>query len=267
MRRLKHGTWTRPLKRALLLRRTFTAQLKDGVETLVTNVKDVFHKNEAFYQVDKPLPQTGEVSLISPALKAVYEDWKHPAFANATAVHQAFEKGIKIHGEEKAIAYWESRKSELLQGYNQDLAKIEKELESSLFNCRSDQWKNQARTWAKENPLRVLDLIQKLKEDAPKQETSVPVKPTTQAPKINPTEEKYLQFKALHGVLKDNPNSPASFKEDLKRLGKELYQDKDFMNNLKLLERNEAKNIERINQERTQERQRSLERDRGGLSM
>lgn len=247
--------------------KTLVTHIKDGVENLVTKVKDAFHKNEAFYQFDKPLTQTGEVSVISSALQAVYEDWKHPAFANAAAIHQAFEKGLKIHGEAKAIAYWESRKSELLHQYDQGLAKVEKELGSALFNCRSNQWKDQARGWAKENPTRVLSLIQKIKDDASKRDRIIPATSISQAPQINPTEEKYLRFKALHGVLKDNPNPDAPYQEDLKRLGKELYQDKEFMKNLKLIERNEAKNIERIVQEKLQERQRTLELDRGGLSL
>lgn len=244
--------------------KTFVTHIKDGVETLVTKVKDAFHKNEAFYQVDRPLTQTGEVSVISPTIQAVYEDWKHPAFANATAINQAFEKGLKIHGEDKAITYWENRKAGLFQNYQQDLAKIEKELGSSLFNCRPEQWKDQAREWAKENPSKVLNLIQKIKDDAPKPDRIIPVKPSTsQMPQINPKEEKYLRFKALHGVLKDNPNPPDSFKEDLKRLGKELYQDKEFMTKIKMLEPKESKQIERI----VQERERVLELGRGGLSM
>lgn len=243
--------------------RSFSAHIKDGVENLVTKVKDVFHKNEAFYQFDKPLAQTGEVSLISPSLQAVYEDWKHPAFARAANVQQAFEKGLKIHGEEKAIAYWASKKGELLQNYQQNLTKIDKELNAPLFNCRSDQWKDQARELAKQDPTRVLNLIQQLKDDATKQERIIPAQPVTPTPQVNPTEEKYLQFKTLYGALKDNPNPPAAFQEDLKRLGKEVFQDKEFMKHLKLLERNEAKNIERM----VQEKQRVLELDRGGLSL
>jgi Ti-type conjugative transfer relaxase TraA len=246
--------------------KTFKTHIRDGVETLVTKVKDVFHKNEAFYQVDKTLTQTnGEVHIISPALQAVYEEWKHPAFANATAIQQAFEKGLKIHGEEKAIAYWEGRKPELLQNYQKDLDKIEKELSSSLFSCRPDHWKEQARGWAKETPERVLNLIQKIKDDAPKQETRIPDQriPKTSQPQVDPMEVKYVKFKALNSVVENNPNSHHSTQEELKQLGKELFQDKNFMEKIKLREQDEAQKIERI----VQEKQRSFDRGRGGLSL
>jgi hypothetical protein len=243
--------------------KTLKTHIRDGVETLVTKVKDAFHKNEDFYKVEKPLTQTGEVTLISPALQSVYEEWQHPAFANATAIHQAFEKGLKIHGEEKAIAYWESRKPKLLQNYQKDLDKIEKELGSSLLKNRSDQWKNQARELAKQDPGRILNLIQNLKDDVPKQENTVPLKPSFPMPQVDPTEVKYVKFKALHSVVENNPNHHSSTQEELKQLGKELFQDKNFMEKIKLREQDEAQKIERI----VQEKQRSFDRGRGGLSL
>ncbi len=50
-------------------------------------------------------------------------------------------------------------------------------------------------------------------------------------------------------------------------LGKELSQDKDFIAKIKILEPKEAKQIEPVVQEKLQEKQRSLDLDRGGLSM
>lgn len=102
-----------------------------------------------------------------------------------------------------------------------------------------------------------------MKDDAYKPNTILPAKPIAAAPQADPMEVKYLRFKALHWVVENNPNPHSSTQEELKQLGKELSQDKDFMGKIKLLEQNEAKKIEHL----IQEKQRSLERDRGGLSM
>src|ERR1700722_13269183 len=92
----------------------------------------------------------------------------HPAFttSHATVVKKAFEKGLKAYGEEKAIVYWEGSKDTLLEPYRQNLAKVENELASSAFASRMEKWKNHARDLAKQDPLKVLESFQKLKEDA-----------------------------------------------------------------------------------------------------
>jgi Ti-type conjugative transfer relaxase TraA len=43
---------------------TFSAQLKHGAEALMTKVKDAFHKNEKFYQVEKPVKGNQEKAEI-----------------------------------------------------------------------------------------------------------------------------------------------------------------------------------------------------------
>jgi hypothetical protein len=89
---------------------------------------------------------------ISPALVAIFEEMKHPAFNNATIVKEAFKKGLKAHGEEQAIAYWNQRKEDFLKPYSQNLAKVERELISPLLNRFTIQWKDQTHTFAQQDP-------------------------------------------------------------------------------------------------------------------
>lgn len=88
-----------------------------------------------------------------------------------------------------------SNKGAPLYQYNQDLAKIEMELGTSLFSSRSDEWKARTLEFAKRNPVNCLKCIQKVKdnqnekENALKQEIIIPVMSTSQAPQVNLTEE------------------------------------------------------------------------------
>jgi len=148
--------------------KSFTTHVKEGVENLVTKVKDTFHENEGFYRFDKPKTLDDKDVTIRPAsLQSVYDEMKHPALSSgdALAVRHAFEKGMKIHGEEKAIQYWESKREELLKGYQASLNKVDQELGSPLMAHVTKEWKNQARTYAQQDPGRMLNLIESLKED------------------------------------------------------------------------------------------------------
>ncbi|OJW52228.1 MAG: hypothetical protein BGO67_05390 [Alphaproteobacteria bacterium 41-28] len=262
--------------------KTLITQIKHGVETITTKVKDVFHNNEKFYQFENPLTTNKvEATLhshqkqeqISSALQAAYKEMAHPAFANATVIRRAFAKGLKVHGEEKAIAYWDNKKEGPLRLYQQNLGKVETELHSPLLNRLTDHWKDQARELAKQEPMRVLGLLQKLKEDELNKREQVASDnrklsekvnlPQKQEIKQNPMEETYLRFKALHDVFKDISEVPPSFKEEFKHLAQELIQDKNFMESLKLLDANKAKIIQRI----AQEQERSKDLGRGGLSL
>ncbi len=252
--------------------KTFKTHLRDGVETLVTKIKDAFHRNEAFYQVEKQLPKNEEVTIqtpeLSPTLQAVYKEMDHPAFttSHAIVVKKTFEKGLKIYGEEKAIAYWESSKDTLLEPYRQNLAKVEHELVSPAFASRTEKWKDHARELAQQDPLKVLESFQKLKDDAAqKLEKQTLETKSTQALQVKQQalEDTYLRFKGLHEALKNDPDHPLT--KDLKHLAQELFQDKGFMKSLQQEQAKEVKLIERIAQEKAHSI--TLERDRGGMSL
>jgi len=253
--------------------KTFKTHLRDGVETLVTKVKDAFHRNEAFYQVEKQLPKNEEVTVqsqeLSPTLQAVYKEMDHPAFTtpHATVVKKTFEKGLKMYGEERAIAYWEDNKDTLLQPYRQNLAKVEHELASPAFASRTEKWKTHARELAQQDPLKVLESFQKLKDDAAqkleKQTLEAKSIQTAAYAKQNTLEDTYLRFKGLHETLKNDPDHPLT--KDLKHLAQELFQNKASMKSLQQEQAKEVKLIERIAQEKVQTM--TIERGIGGMSL
>lgn len=194
---------------------------------------------------------------------------KHPAYANATIVKSAFEKGLKAHGEEKAISYWEERKQGFLRPYQQNLAKIETELSSPLLNRFTDQWKDQARGFAAEDPAKVLNLLTKVKgkeaaryERIAEEERAAQMRQTHHEYRL---QDIYGKFKSLHKFMKSNSDVPSSFKEDLKRHSQELSRDHTFMGTL---DAQEAKFIQRVAQgEELEEHTRSMNRGRGGMSL
>jgi len=218
----------------------------------------------------------------SSALEAIYEEMKHPAYANATIVKTAFEKGLKAHGEEKAIAYWEERKQDFLHPYQQNLAKVETELTSPLLNRFTDQWKDQARGFAAQDPARVLDMLIKVKtkeaahyeriaaEEKARQERIDAEKRASQERQAHQDHIKYtyLRFQSLYDMVKDTRHIPEAFKEDLKKFSKEIAQDHTFMSNLKLRDSEEAEKIKDIAQiKNIEEHFHSLDRGRGGYSL
>jgi len=115
--------------------------------------------------------------------------------------------------------------------YQQNMAKVETELHSPAFSPRTEKWKDHARELAKLDPLKVLESLHKLKEDAAQklERQVLEAKPTqTSHQQQNTKEDTYLRFKTLHEALKDNPHQTLT--KELKHLAKELSQDKDFMN-------------------------------------
>lgn len=150
--------------------------------------------------------------------------------------------------------------------YQQNMAKVETELHSPAFSPRTEKWKDHARELAKLDPLKVLESLHKLKEDAAQklERQVLEAKPTqTSHQQQNTKEDTYLRFKTLHEALKDNPHQTLT--KELKHLAKELSQDKDFMKELNQREKQEAKFIERMVQEKVHTI--ALERDRGGMSL
>ncbi len=219
---------------------------------------------------------------ISPALTAIFEEMKHPAFNNATIIKEAFKKGLKAHGEEQAIAYWNQRKEDFLKPYSQSLAKVERELISPLLNRFTIQWKDQTHAFAEQDPTRVLNVLTKVKtkevenykriaaEEKARQEKVIVEERAAQERQAHRDHIKdtYLRFQSLYDMVKDTRHIPEAFKEDLKKFSKELAQDHDFMNHLKLRDSEEVEKIKQVAQSKDPEEHfRSLDRGRGGYSL
>lgn len=248
------------------------------VSPLQEGIREEARANELFQQKNTLQAQ----EKISPALTAIFEEMKHPAFSNATIVKEAFKKGLKAHGEEQAIAYWNQRKEDFLKPYNQNLAKVERELISPLLNRFTTQWKGQAHTLAQQDPTRVLNVLTKVKtreaeryeriavEEKARQEKMIAEEKAAQERQVHREHIKdtYLQFKNLYEILKDTRHIPEAFKENLKKFSKELAQDHDFMNHLKLRDTEEIEKIKQVAQSKNlEEHFRSLDHGRGGYSL
>lgn len=218
----------------------------------------------------------------SPALEAVYEEMKHPAFNNAMIIKQAFEKGLKARGEEQAIAYWNTRKEDFLQPYNQNLAKVEKELISPLLNRYTNEWKDQAHTFAQQDPAHVLTVLTKVKtreaaryeriaaEEKARQEKMIADEKAAQERQAHRDyiKDTYLRFNSLYDMVKDTRTIPEAFKENLKKFSKTLAQDHEFMSHLKWKDEDEVEKIKQVAQSKNiEDHFRSLDRGRGGYSL
>jgi len=252
-------------------------------QTLKTSLREEARAEELFQQKQKGTPDISPSSpnKMSLSLEAVLEEMKHPAFAKATIVKHAFEKGLKLYGEERALAYWESKKEAFVQSYQRTLTKVETELNSPLLNRLTGQWKDQAKEVAKGDLIRVLNLIHRLKNDEIKRCEKISseaaqeqrIKDTLKERQVKHDHMKgiHLQFKETYNLVKEYPTARSLYKEDLKELGQKLFQDKTFMETLKALDSKEAKLIERMAQGKSlQEQERihhSLDRGRGGISL
>ena len=245
---------------------------------LQEGIREEARANELFQQKNTLQAQ----EKISPVLAAIFEEMKHPAFNNSTIVKEAFKKGLKAHGEEQTIAYWNQRREDFLKPYNQNLAKVERELISPLLNRFTIQWKDQTRAFAEQDPTRVLNVLTKVKTKEAERYKRIAAEEKAREEKVIAEEkaaqerqahrehikDTYLQFKNLYDILKDTRHIPEAFKEDLKKFSKELAQDHDFMNHLKLRDSEEVEKIKQVAQSKNlEEHFRSLDRGRGGYSL
>jgi Ti-type conjugative transfer relaxase TraA len=204
-------------------------------------------------------------------LQSVYDEMKHPAFDTAIVVKRAFEKGLQAYGQEQAIEYWDIRKEAYLQHHQQNIGKVETELHSPLLNNLTDKWKDQARGFAQQDPLRVLGFLDKLKNDEmDRRETRAAGERAAQEQqaKRERMDGAYQNYKDLRDRVIERPDD--ALREDLKKCSQELMKDKTFMENLKVSDAKEAMRIEQLatkkqlqDQERIQEHVHSLNRDSG----
>jgi hypothetical protein len=222
-------------------------------------------------EIREEVRATEVLQKVSDKLQSVYDEMKHPAFDNATVVKRAFEKGLQAYGQEQAIEYWDSKKEAYIHHHQQNIGKVEAELHSPLLNNLTDKWKNEARGFAQQDPLRVLGLLNKLKNDEmDRRETQATEARAAQEHQArrNHINGVYQNYKELHFRAMEKPDDP--LKEDLKKCSQELMKDKTFMENLKIADAKEAMLIEQIatkkqlqEQERIQEHIHSLNRDSG----
>ncbi|OJW55183.1 MAG: hypothetical protein BGO67_05270 [Alphaproteobacteria bacterium 41-28] len=276
----------------------FTARLKHKTEDLVTKVKDVFHDNKEFYKVDIPLAKTEEVTLItvqnaiSPALQSVYEEMKHPAFSRATIVKKTFEEGYKLYGEEKAIAYWESKKEAYFHLYQQKLNQVEKEFTSPFLSYMSDKSRDLARNAAQTDPDRALKFLKNrqaskkaeqeakdikmqrsqeqtqnsLKERIPSFKETQKIKSIEDIHQKEFTEafSAYFRFKELKYELKKSPEDEPYLKAELRKLGKSIYKNKEAFEHIQRLDPDMSQSIQKA---AAQEKAKIHSLDRGGYSL
>jgi hypothetical protein len=212
---------------------------------------------------------------VSDKLQAVFDEMKQPAFDTATIVKRAFEKGLQAYGQEQAIAYWDSKKDAYIQHHQQNIRKVEIELHSPLLNNLTDKWKGQARGFAQKDPLKVLGLLDKLKDSEMDRREKIADEARAaqeQQAKREHINGVYQRYKELHHRVKDR--SEDSLNPDLKKCAHELMKDKPFMENLKVSDAKEAMLIEQLalskqlqEEKRIQQHIQSLSRDRGGMSL
>ena len=100
--------------------------------------------------------------MVNPTLQDIYEDMRHPAFKLADKYKQVFTQGLELHGEERAIQYWQSKRELFLKLYEKKLTAVEKELQSPLLSYLSDESRTLTRKAAHEDPDKVLSRLASL---------------------------------------------------------------------------------------------------------
>ena len=130
-----------------------------------SDLKEV--KPEYYGAVNEAHPGHGKILesqnvMVNPTLQDIYEDWKHPAFKLADKYKQVFTQGLELHGEERAIQYWQSKREPFLKLYEKKLVAVEKELRSPLLSYLSDESRTLTRKAALEDPDKVLSRLTNL---------------------------------------------------------------------------------------------------------
>ncbi len=256
--------------------KSLKTRLRDGVENIATKVKDAFHKNEAFYRIEKSLPpQT------NPSLQAVYEDWKHPAFKQADHYKRVFAEGLKLHGEEAAIQYWQSRREPFLELYEKKLETVGKELQSSVLSYLSDESRKLTFEAAREDPDKALKLLASLQEARKGEEMAKEKAPQAHQEKAstfiqNKRNKKdfgkefrealsaYYKFKELKYEVKHSPD-PDDVQKELHKIGKGIFNNKEAFAHIESLDPNIGKAIKQAAQEKVHSHELNL--SRGGISL
>lgn len=228
----------------------------------------------------KPTPQqkttTVDEKPISPALQAVYEDWKHPAFNAADFYKRVFTKGLETHGEAASIEYWKSKREPYMQMYEQKIEKVEHELHSPLLSTLSDKAKGLARTAAHGDPdkalkfLADLQRIKKAEQDAQAQALQAKEAALKWQEEQDRTRHEgfknglsnYFRFKDISHELERREDY--DLEKERSAIGKSLYKNKEVLEHIEKIDPEISKAIQQVAQEK--QLQKMKERD-WGMSM
>jgi len=230
----------------------------------------------------KSLEQKQET--VTPSLQEVYEDMKHPAFNEAGFIKKVFEKGLKLHGDESAIGYWQEKSEPYMRLYEQKLEAVERELHSPLLSYMSDKSRDLARKAAKEDPNRVLEFLKNLQAskqkelDTKEREMHRAQELSQKSEGFSSTKEReeisedifhkelreaysaYFRFKELKEDLQNTPFDPV-VKKELRELGKSIYKNKEAFDVIKNMDPDISKAIQKEAQQKKIEH--DLDRGRG----
>jgi ATP-dependent exoDNAse (exonuclease V) alpha subunit len=227
---------------------------------------------------------------INQTVQDIYEDWKHPAFKEADFYKRVFEEGLKVHGEESSIQYWNEKREPYMKLFNQKIEQLEKELKSPLLSYMSNESRDLARKAALEDPDRALSFLTQLKgskqaeQDAQMQNKSISASlpegnhlllnpsPALSATRLQEQEaitrnaretiSSYLKFKELHHEQRQDPYD-LDLKKELRNLSKDIYKNKEMFEHIKGLD----PEISKVIKEKALEKTRERKFDHGGFSL
>ena len=224
---------------------------------------------------------------ITPALQAVYEDWKHPAFRKADHYKKVFQEGLKRYGESGAIQYWQSKREPFLKLYEQKLEAVEHELKSPLLSYLSDEARDLARKSALEDPdktLAFLSQVQAAKHAELEEKDrmtraaqfslrvkdislhssykeSLSVDDETRTKAFHEAFSAYHKFKDLKREYEDTYDR--DLKKEMWKVGKIAFEHKEAFGQIQKIDPDTSKEIQKI----AQMKERELSLGRGGLSL
>jgi ATP-dependent exoDNAse (exonuclease V) alpha subunit len=241
---------------------------------------------DVFSSLQKSLEQKQET--VTPSLQHVYEDMKHPAFNEAGFIKRVFEKGLKLHGEEASLSYWQEKREPYMKLYEQKLETVKKELASPLLSYLSEKSQELARKAALEDPDRALTFLKNLQAskqaelDAKEREMQrsqklsqksegfssskerVKIEEDLSQKELRETYSSYFRFKDLKHELDRSPYDP-DLQKELRDLGKSIYKNKETFEVIKNLDPDISKSIQK---EALQKKiDHDINRGRGGLSL
>jgi len=226
---------------------------------------------------------------ISPALQAVYEDWKHPAFNKADFIKKVFHEGVKLYGEDASIRYWQEKREPYMRLYEQKLGTVDQELQSPYLGYLSNKSRDLARKAAREDPdkalkfLRELQVSKQVEQEAKERERqaaqeklkareSLSSSHTFERDKIGLRDiyqeafSGYTRFKELKHELNRSPDHP-DFQKELRELGKSIFKNKEAFEHIKNLDPDISQEIQKAAQQKKISLERDLDRGRGGFSL
>jgi len=224
---------------------------------------------------------------VTPALQAVYEDWKHPAFQKADHYKKVFQEGLKLYGETGAIQYWQSKREPFLKMYEQKLETVEHELKSPLLSYFSDEARDLARKSALDDPDKTLSFLSQVQaaKHAELEEKdrmaraaqfslrvkdislrssykeSLTVEDETRKQKFHEAFSAYHKFKDLKREYEDTYDR--DLKKEMWKVGKIAFEHKEAFGQIQKIDPDTSKEIQKM----AQMKERELSLGRGGLSL